>query len=316
MGWKRNLYENCRELENLLWSQKIRITISEANLERRIFMWLLAAVVTMLCFGCNNMIFKMTAGKGLSKIHMQFFFYLVAFSLMGIYGLMLGLAPFNGITIVLGAIIGILNANGNIQMSKAFEKGPASLTSPIISMNTIIPILSAALIFHEHISLLQWFGIVLMLASAVVIQYMPNSNKARIEYKPWMFRILLSLLSFGILGVLMKTSSFLHINSVNVLVSMYGGGAVYLLINSFVTKESWLAKELKLGAVIGGISVIGYSSYFFALETGIASIVFPVVSLSCLVVVLGSCWLYKERLMNYQIIGIVTALLGIVLTKI
>lgn len=279
-------------------------------------MWLLAAVVTMLCFGVNNMIFKRTAGRGLSKIHMQFFFYLIALLLMMCYGLSSGLAPFNMVTIVLGAVIGILNANGNIQMSKAFEKGPASLTSPIISMNTIIPIVSAALLFHEQITLLQWGGIVIMLASAVVIQYMPGGHKTTMDYKPWMFRILLSLLSFGVLGVLMKTSSYLHIDSVNILISMYGGGAVYLLFNSIITKEAWLAKELKFGAMIGCISVIGYSSYFFALETGIASIVFPVVSLSCLVVVLGSCWIYKERLMNYQLIGIVTAVLGIVLTKI
>lgn len=278
-------------------------------------MWLVAAVVTMLCFGINNMIFKLTAGKGLSKIHMQFFFYVVAFLLMGSYGVVTGLAPFNGLTIVLGAIIGILNANGNIQMSKAFEKGPASLTSPIISMNTIIPIGAAALLFHEQITLLQWGGIIIMLISAVVIQYMPGGQLV-IEYKPWMHRILLSLLSFGLLGVLMKTSSHLHIDSVNVLISMYGGGAIYLLLNSWFMKESWRKAELKFGALIGCISVVGYSSYFFALETGVASIVFPVVSLSCLVVVLGSCWLYKERLMNYQIIGICTALLGIILTKI
>lgn len=279
-------------------------------------MWLFAAIVTMLCFGINNMIFKLTAGKGLSKVHMQFFFYLIAFLLMGSYGLSVGLAPFNWLTIILGAMIGILNANGNIQMSKAFEKGPASLTSPIISMNTIIPIGSAAILFHEHITLIQWIGIVIMLASAVVIQYMPSSHKTMIDYKPWMFRILLSLLSFGVLGVLMKTSAYLHIDSVNILISMYGGGAIYLLVNSFVMKEAWLKKELQFGAMIGCISVIGYSSYFFALETGIASIVFPVVSLSSLVVVLGSCWIYKERLMNYQIIGIVTAICGIVLTKI
>ncbi|MFP3500016.1 EamA family transporter, partial [Pseudomonas sp. SIMBA_059] len=62
--------------------------------------------------------------------------------------------------------------------------------------------------------------------------------------------------------------------------------------------------------------VVGYSSYFFALKTGVASIVFPIVSLSCLVVVLGSCLLFKEKLRNYQIIGILTAVAGIVLTKI
>jgi drug/metabolite transporter (DMT)-like permease len=277
-------------------------------------MWIVAAVLTMLCFGINNMIFKVTSGKGLSKVHMQFFFYLIAFLLMFSYGTVIGFASFNSLTIVLGAVIGILNANGNIQMSKAFEKGPASITSPLISTNTVIPILSAALIFQEHITLIQWIGIIVMLASAAIIQYVPG-NGVKMEYKPWMYRVLLSVTSFGVLGVLMKTTSYFHIDSINTLVCMYGGGAVYLMINSLFMKEKWQRKELKLGIIIGCISVVGYSSYFFALSTGVASIVFPIVSLSCLVVVLSSCWLYKERLKFYQIIGVISALIGIVLTK-
>ncbi|MBZ5752675.1 DMT family transporter [Metabacillus rhizolycopersici] len=278
-------------------------------------MWIVAAVLTMFCFGINNMIFKVTTGKGLSKVHMQFFFYFIAFLLMCVYGIVAGFASFNGLTIVLGAIIGILNANGNIQMSKAFEKGPASLTSPLISTNTVIPILSAALIFHEHITLIQWIGIVVMLASAAVIQYVPGKG-IKMNYKPWMYRVLLSVVSFGVLGVLMKTSSHLHIDSINTLICMYGGGAAYLIINSFIMKEKWQRTELKFGSIIGCFSVVGYSSYFFALDTGVASIVFPIVSLSCLVVVLSSCWLYKERLKLYQVVGVISALVGIVLTKI
>ncbi|CAM5194515.1 EamA-like transporter family protein OS=Ureibacillus acetophenoni OX=614649 GN=SAMN05877842_11513 PE=3 SV=1 [Ureibacillus acetophenoni] len=279
-------------------------------------MWVVAAMVTMFCFGINNMIFKATSKSGLSKVHMQFFFNLTAFLIMLGYGLIKGFSTFNLITIVLGAIIGILNANGNIQMAKAFSKGPGSITSPLISTNTIIPILSAALIFHEHISLIQWIGIIVMLASAVVIQYTPGTGGVKIDYKPWMLHILLSVGSFGVLGILMKTSSHLQIDSINTLVCMYAGGALFLIINSLITKEEWHSEELKLGILIGCISVIGYSSYFFALNTGVASIVFPIVSLSCLVVVLGSCWLYKERLKAYQIIGVLTALFGIVLTKI
>ena len=279
-------------------------------------MWIVTAILTMFCFGINNLIFKATAGKGMSKVHMQFFFYLVAFLLMFGYGMMKGFAPFNLLTIVLGALIGILNANGNIQMTKAFEKGPASLTSPIISTYTIIPIFSAALIFHEHISLIQWIGIIVMLGSAVVIQYSPGSTGNNINYMPWIYRILLSMLCFGILGVLMKTSSHLQIDSINTLVCMYGGGAVYLIMQSIITKEKWLRTEVKFGSIIGCFSVIGYSSYFFALDTGIATIVFPIVSLSCLVVVLGSVLVYKEKMKTYQIIGVLTAIAGIVLTKI
>ncbi|RHW32055.1 DMT family transporter [Lysinibacillus yapensis] len=278
-------------------------------------MWILAAVLTMFCFGINNMIFKATSGTALSKVHMQFFFYLIAFFIILGYGLIEGFASFNTLTIVLGAFIGILNANGNIQMAKAFEKGPASITSPLISTNTVIPVLSAALIFQEHITLIQWIGILVMLASAAVIQYVPG-NIIQMDYKPWMVHVLLSIGSFGVLGVLMKTSSHLHIDSVNTLFCMYAGGAAYLIITSMITKEKWQRIELGLGTIMGCINVIAYCSYFFALNTGVASIVFPIVSLSCVIVVLGSCWLYKERLKAYQVIGVVSALVGIVITKI
>lgn len=280
-------------------------------------MWALAAVVTMMCFGINNFIFKLTAGINVSKVHMQFFFYVVAFLLMLTYGLLTTIGTVQLVPVLIGAMIGILNANGNIQMAKAFEKGPASLTSPLISTNAIVPILSAAIIFHEQITLMQWGGILLMMFSAVVIQYTPAAAKgAAVQYKSWLFHVALSFSSFGVLGILMKTSTHHHYDTIVVLMSMYAGGAIYLFMMSLLQKEQWHALEAKWGAVIGTISVVGYSSYFFALSTGIASIVFPIVSLSCLVVVVASCYVYKERLKLYQLAGIMAAIVGIVLTKI
>lgn len=278
-------------------------------------MWIGAALATMFCFGTNNMIFKWSTTKGYSKIHIQLFFYLIAFFIAFSYGLWIGIHEMNLATLVLGALIGILNTNGNIQMSKAFEKGPASITSSLISLNTIIPILSAALIFHEHITVLQWTGIIIMLCSAVVIQYSP-SNQMQIDYLPWMLRICFAILSLGILGILMKASTYLHIQPMNTLICMYGGGAVYLLVNCLLQKENWQASEAKIGAVVGLLSVIAYSCYFFALQKGIASVVFSIVSLSCLVVVCGSYLIFHERLKTYQVIGVLTALLGIIFTKI
>ncbi|MCQ6280555.1 DMT family transporter [Bacillus sp. EB600] len=278
-------------------------------------MWIGAAFITTVSFGTNNTIFKWSTGNGLSKVHIQFFFYFVAFLLTLGYAVVIGSLHLNVMTILLGSLIGILNANGNIQMSKAFEKGPASLTSPIIGTNVFLPILSAAIIFHEHITILQWIGIIIMLGSAVIIQYAPNSN-SNINYLPWVIRVILAIISFGVLGILMKTTSYLHIDSLNTLIAMYGGGSIYLAVCSIFGKEKWKRSEVSVGTVVGLISVIGYSSYFYALETGKASIVFPIVSLNCLVVVFAGYLLFKERLKLYQIIGVFSALLGIIFTKI
>ena len=276
-------------------------------------MWIAAAFITMVCFGANNTIFKWSTGNGYSKVHIQFYFYFTAFLLTIGFGVFKGV-HIGGTAIFLGSFIGILNANGNIQMSKAFEKGPASLTSPIIGTNAIFPILSAGIIFHEHITALQWVGIVFMLGSAITIQYSPASNKI-INYRPWIIRVILSIMSFGLLGILMKTSSFLHIGSIEILIAMYGGGCLYLAICSMAMKEKWRKSEANIGSIVGFISFFGYSSYFYALNTGTASIVFPIVSLNCLVVVLAGLMLFKEKLKGYQLVGVFTALLGIIFTK-
>ncbi|MFB9989105.1 DMT family transporter [Bacillus benzoevorans] len=279
-------------------------------------MWLLAAIVTTFCFGINNSLFKWSTMKGMSKVNLQFYFYLLAFILTFIFGFfIMDNLHMNLLSLSLGALIGILNANGNIQMSKAYEKGPASITAPLIASNAVIPVLFAGILFHEQISGLQWSGIICMFIAAAVIQYSPSS-KRETEYLPWLYRIILAIASFGLLGLLMKTSSYLHIDSITLLVSMYGGGTCYLAIFLLLRKEKATANEKLVGACIGLISIIGYSSYFFALKSGIASIIFPVVGLNCLIVVLVGCYFFKERLRIYQIAGIFAAVFGLVLTKI
>lgn len=279
-------------------------------------MWLIASLVTTLCFGINNSLFKWGTMKGMSKLNLQFYFYLLAFILTSIFGFfILDNLQMNLLSLSLGALIGILNATGNIQMSKAYEKGPASITAPLIASNAVIPVLCAGFLFHEQITGVQWIGITFMFIAAFVIQYTPG-HKGKTEYLPWLYRIILAIFSFGVLGLLMKTSSYLHIDSITLLVSMYGGGTLYLAIFLLLHKEKGTSNEKIMGSCIGFISIIGYSSYFFALRTGIASIIFPVVGLNCLIVVLVGCYIFKEKLRIYQIAGIFVALFGLVLTKI
>jgi drug/metabolite transporter (DMT)-like permease len=149
----------------------------------------------------------------------------------------------------------------------------------------------------------------------MAIQYSPAKNR-KTSYVPWMIRVLLAIFSFGVLGILMKTSSYLHINSINILISMYGGGSAYLAVCSLLKNEKWQKSEVNVGALVGIISILGYSAYFYALQSGTASIIFPVVSLNCLVVVFAGYWIFKEKLKFYQIIGVFAALLGIIFTKI
>ncbi|WP_027409101.1 DMT family transporter [Anoxybacteroides tepidamans] len=275
-------------------------------------MWLASAVLTAICFGVNNTLFKWSARQAMSKQRIQFYFYVIAFIIMAGYGTITKALHPSIASVVLGALVGICNANGNVQMSFAFEKGPASLTAPLIAVNAIFPVLGAWVIFGEHIPLLHWTGIVCMLCSAAIIQYTPNAEGNH-EYIPWLKHIGLAVISFGAVGILMKLCADIGISSLDVLTAMYGGGAVYLLCRCGLKFEQ--KREFWLGTTVALFSVIGFSCYFYALNRGVASVVFPVVSLNCLVVVFMGRYIFHEKLKPNQFVGIVTAIIGLILTK-
>lgn len=276
-------------------------------------MWLGAALLTALIFGTNNTIFKWGVTRRYATEAIQFFFYATAFLLVFGYGMVTRAFQPTPLSLLLGAAIGFLNGNGNIQMSRAYEDGPASLVSPLIAGNTVLSVLAAGLIFHESISLIHWAGIFLIFGSVIAMQYKPSSGGKK-ESGKWLFHVVIAMLCFGFVGIFMKTAAQYQIQSLDLLVAMYGGGALYLVLGM---KKSWYRSgEIQTGVVVAVLSVIGYYSYFYALTTGVASIVYPVVSLNCLVVMAGGYYFFAERLKQYQLIGVGTALLGLVLTRV
>ncbi|MED4241014.1 DMT family transporter [Priestia megaterium] len=280
-------------------------------------LWFISALGTAVCFGVNNTLFKWGALQHLSKVCIQLFFYWISFFIILLFTFIKGNFELRIFPILTGALIGILNANGNIQMSKAFEKGPASITSTIIAMNTVIVVLATSLLFPQSIPLTNWVGIIIIILAACIIQYQPNKT-AQVEYKLWILSCCLALLSIGTVGVIMKFSTYQHFSVGEMLVSMYGGGAVYLsfLARKELKKLTTHKIEIKIGILVGILSTIGYSCYLFALKEGPSSVVYPIISLNCIVVLIGSLIIFKERLKKYQLIGIILTLCGIVLTKI
>lgn len=279
--------------------------------------WLLAALGTAFCFGISNTLFKWGATKNLSKVCIQFFFHAIAFVIVLSVAIIRDDFHPTLITASIGVLIGICNANGNLQMTRAFEKGPASITSTLIAMNAVVVILATAIFFPESIPMLHWFGIALMLGAAMVVQMRP-SQQVRIEYGPWLSRCAFALLSVGSVGFLMKVATNEHVDFFNMLVAMYAGGLFFLgvLVRKELPEIAKRRLEIRTGLVVGFTSTIGYTCYLYALKTGPASVVFPVISLNCIVVMIAGLLIFKERLRFHQLLGMVVALCGLVLTKI
>jgi drug/metabolite transporter (DMT)-like permease len=280
-------------------------------------MWMLCALGTAVCFGANNTLFKWGTMKNLSTVMIQFFFNVFAFLIVLLYGIIAGDVHLNPLAMLVGAVIGVMNANGNLQMTKAFEKGPASVTSTLIAMNSIVVVVATAFFFPESIPLLHWFGVALMLGAAILVQYQRDASGS-IDTRAWLLRCVLAVLSIGTVGVLMKVAARLQFDFYNILLSLYGGGGVFLGIHARKELHQIAQRktEIRLGLVVSVLSTTAYSCYLLALKTGPASLVFPIISLNCLVVMLAGLLIFKEKLRNLQVAGMILALIGLVLTKV
>lgn len=275
-------------------------------------MWLAAALVTALCFGTNLVIYKWGSVRRLSNASIQFFFHLTAFLIMLGAGLATGSLRAPSHATLLGLVMGCLNASANMFTTRALESGPASLVSPLVAGNSMIPVLVSALLFREPVTALQWAGVLLIVAAVIVGQYRPG-ERSHGGPGGWLAFVLAAMLCYGAVGTLMKTASYLDYGPADVLVALYAGGT---LITAPQMRREWFRfPAMRAGLAAGLLSSIGYSCFFYAVDTGIASIVFPVVSLNCLVAMAGGYFLFAERLRRHQLLGIAGAVVGLVLTR-
>jgi len=274
--------------------------------------WLAAALITTICFGTNNVLFKSGTVKHLPSAAIQFFFNLTAFLILLVFGLASGSFHAVPAAFLVGMLMGCLNVAGNLQMTRAYENGPASLIAPLVAGNTMIPVLASALLFHESITLLHWVGILLIFGSVAAMQYKP-AGESEAGSGPWLGRVIVSMLCFGTVGILMEAASYWHFDLLDVLVALYAGGTLFMVPQ--VRRDWFQPLTLRAGALAGVLSCTGYACYFYALDTGVASVVFPVISLNCLVVMAGGYLFFAERLKRYQLVGVGTALLGLILIR-
>lgn len=280
-------------------------------------LWFLAALGTSFCFGLSSTLFKWGATKGLSTGRVQFFYYTIATCLVLSYGILRREVEMTLLSLSIGGIAGALNAYGNLQMTKAFQKGPASITSMIIAANVVLGIVATAIFFPESLSIWHWSGIALLLGSTAIVQRLPEKGN-HIEHRSWLLHCIFALISIGLAGFFLKIASEYKIDFLSTLVALFAGGWVFLSITSYKElKHTFIQKqELYIGALAGLTMAAGYSLYLYSLNAGSASIVFTIISLNALVVVIASVVLFGERLKAYQVMGLIIALVGLTLTKI
>jgi drug/metabolite transporter (DMT)-like permease len=199
---------------------------------------------------------------------------------------------------------------------KALSIGPMALTSIIASFSLIIPFLFGIILWNESLTLLKFFGVILLLLSIFLINIKKESGFSA----KWLFYALVTLLSNGFCSVIQKMHQIKF-------PTLYRTEFMFwaLLCVSIILTITYNTK--RNGKVKFGFSLLGIASgianccanfiVLFLSATENASVLFPIIAVANIITVwvIGILF-FKERLKVLQAIGLVMGVVSVVLLKI
>lgn len=229
-------------------------------------------------------------------------------------------------TIVFGMLFGILFLVGYLFLIIAFSKGPLSLTNLISNLNMIVPIVLGMFVWGETISLKQFFGIVLIIFSIILISntsYREQDVKKKIDYR-WLIIAICSSLFTGLAITTSKHHAVIRPNNPKEFLIIYNlsTAAITAVISSyykFNKKKDYSFKgKFFLYTFLAAAILVVSNNLYMSVVAKIESILFfPIIKAGNIIfVLLASNIFFKEKLGKSALLGIGIGILSIFLLSI
>lgn len=179
-------------------------------------------------------------------------------------------------SIILGLLIGLLGAGGQIVLFQALRVGPAYLIFPIISLSPVVTILMSWLLLKERTSRRGWVGICAALLAIPLLSYSGNRQEAAGAL--WLVLALLVFLAWGVQAWALKfANETMKAESIFFYMTVSGILVVpaALLMTDFGQQINWGPRGPYLAAVIQSLNSVGALCLVYAFRYGKAIIVSP-----------------------------------------
>jgi drug/metabolite transporter (DMT)-like permease len=219
-------------------------------------------------------------------------------------------------SIVLGSLVGLLGAGGQLILFQALREGPAYIVFPIISLSPVVTIFFSAIFLRETTTRRHWAGIVLALIAIPLLSYQePDSVNA--QRYTWLLLSVLVFLMWGIQAYVMKFSNN-SMKAESIFFYMMISGLLLvpaaLLMTDFSQNINWGFKGPYLAALIQVLNAIGALTLVYALRYGKAIIVAPMTNaLAPVITVILSLIIYAVFPHWIVVAGMILAIIAIYL---
>jgi len=222
---------------------------------------------------------------------------------------------FNIKSIILGMIIGLTGAGGQLILFEALREGPAYIIFPIVSLSPVVTVLISLLVLKEKANRKSWIGISFALIAIFLLSYM-KPNNMEIKGFLWLGLSILVFLMWGIQGVSMKIAN-LSMKAESIFTYMTISGVLLIPI-AFMMTDFNKTINLRfsgpyLAAIIHVLNSIGALFLVYAMRYGKAIIVAPMTSLFPIITIVLSLAIYSVAPNPAMIVGFIFALVAIYL---
>ena len=201
---------------------------------------------------------------------------------------------------------------------RAMAVGKISIVAPIASCGALLPIV-VGLLQGERPGSLQLGGMALALIGIVLVSMEAEKDGGKVRLVAGVGLAALAALAYGAWALLIKQASAVDpywatlLNRVTMLALLLAAVALYLVRRKAIALPAWSWRQVAPLAAIGILGSTG--DLLFSIDTtrGLLSVVSLIGSMYPLVIVGLATIVLKERLLRYQTVGVVSALLGIAL---
>lgn len=182
-------------------------------------------------------------------------------------------------SVMLGLIIGVLGAGGQMILFYAVKQGPTYLIFPVISMSPMITIVLSYLFLGERTGKLGIAGIVLALCALPLFDYQGSNEPQVLGF--WFLLSVGVLVAWGLQGYFIKLANE-TMDAESIFFYMMLTGLMFipvaLLLTDFSVPVNWGWSGPGLAAATQILNAIGALTLVYAFRNGKALVVSPLVN--------------------------------------